>query len=82
LSDGTLRAFAALVAIFQTLPPFGSPSLIGIEEPETALHPAALRALLDAFDEATLHTIRAGKNGGGDPWQTDGDVWVCILILR
>lgn len=56
MSDGTLRAFAALVAAFQRLPPHGYPSLVDIEEPETALHPAAMRALVDALDEATLRT--------------------------
>ena len=56
MSDGTLRAFAALMAAFQTIAPYGSPSLVAIEEPETALHPAAMRALVAAFDEATLRT--------------------------
>jgi predicted ATPase len=56
MSDGTLRAFAALVAAFQMALPHGYPSLIGIEEPETSLHPAAMRALVDALDEATLRT--------------------------
>lgn len=56
MSDGTLRAFAALVAAFQLALPHGSPSVVGIEEPETALHPAAMRALVDALDEATLRT--------------------------
>ena len=56
MSDGTLRAFAALVAVFQQAPPHGSPSLVAIEEPETALHPAAMRALVAALDEATLRT--------------------------
>ncbi len=56
MSDGTLRAFAAVMAAFQTIAPYGSPSLVAIEEPETALHPAAMRALVAAFDEATLRT--------------------------
>jgi predicted ATPase len=55
-SDGTLRAFGALMAAFQQAPPHGSPSLVAIEEPETALHPAAMRALVAALDEATLRT--------------------------
>lgn len=55
MSDGTLRALASLVAAFQIHLPFG-PSVVGIEEPETALHPAALRALVDALDDATQHT--------------------------
>lgn len=56
MSDGTLRALAALLAAFQIVLPYGHPSVIGIEEPETALHPAAMRALVDALDEATQHT--------------------------
>lgn len=55
MSDGTLRALAALVAAFQIYLPIG-PSVVGIEEPETSLHPAAMRALVDAMDEATART--------------------------
>jgi predicted ATPase len=56
MSDGTLRTFAALVAAFQIALPHGFPSLVAIEEPETSLHPGAMRALVDALDEATLQT--------------------------
>jgi predicted ATPase len=56
MSDGTLRALASLVAAFQVVLPYGYPSLIAIEEPETSLHPAAMRALVDALDEATGRT--------------------------
>jgi predicted ATPase len=55
MSDGTLRALATLMAAFQIHLPTG-PSVIGIEEPETSLHPAAMRALVDAMDEATSRT--------------------------
>ena len=55
MSDGTLRALAALMAVYQADRPFG-PHLVGIEEPETALHPAAASALVGALDEATLST--------------------------
>lgn len=55
MSDGTLRSLAALVAVFQ-IQPQGHPSVVGIEEPETSLHPAALRALVDALDDATQRT--------------------------
>jgi predicted ATPase len=54
MSDGTLRVLAALTAVFQNVPPYGYPSVVGIEEPESALHPAAIRALVAALDEATL----------------------------
>lgn len=51
MSDGTLRALAVLTALFQ----FGerkTAPLIGIEEPETALHPAA-GLLLDCLREGS-----------------------------
>jgi predicted ATPase len=56
MSDGTLRTLAALVAAFQIVPPRRHPTLVAIEEPETSLHPVAMRALVDALDEATQHT--------------------------
>ena len=46
MSDGTLRALGILLAIHQrhaTPDGLRPPSLIGLEEPETALHPAAAR---------------------------------------
>jgi predicted ATPase len=52
MSDGTLRALGVLVALFQVNPDY-SPSLIGIEEPETALHPAASAALREALMRAS-----------------------------
>jgi predicted ATPase len=51
MSDGTLRALGVLLALLQN--GNGSPiPLVGIEEPETALHPAAAGALLDALRDA------------------------------
>jgi len=56
VSDGTLRVLGILVAIKQ-LATDGRPiRLVGIEEPETALHPAAAGALMDALREAATHT--------------------------
>lgn len=55
MSDGTLRALGILVALFQEgYDSSGSVVLVGIEEPETALHPAAVGALLDAMDETSM----------------------------
>jgi predicted ATPase len=48
MSDGTLRALGILTALLQDSP------LVGIEEPETALHPAAAGVLHDAIREASL----------------------------
>jgi predicted ATPase len=55
MSDGTLRALGALVAVAQAA---GRPALnlVGIEEPENALHPAAAGALMDALREAAVRT--------------------------
>ncbi|MFJ6623632.1 AAA family ATPase [Kitasatospora sp. NPDC091335] len=51
VSDGTLRALGVLVSLFagtgRTL------STVGIEEPESALHPAAAGVLLDALRDAS-----------------------------
>ncbi len=55
ISDGTLRALGVLTALFQG--EIGNlPSLIGIEEPETALHPAASAALREALVVASEQT--------------------------
>lgn len=52
LSDGTIRAMGILVSLLSAGPGAkDGPTLIGIEEPETALHPAAAGALMDALTE-------------------------------
>ena len=56
MSDGTLRALGALVAVMQLVKRTQPASLVGIEEPETALHPAAAGILMDALREAGTHT--------------------------
>ncbi len=56
MSDGTLRALGTLVAVAQLADREHRVRLVGIEEPETALHPAASGALMDALREATTHT--------------------------
>lgn len=57
MSDGTLRAFGILVALFQVDPSKpNTPPLIGLEEPEMALHPAASGILLAALREASAAT--------------------------
>jgi predicted ATPase len=56
MSDGTLRALGILVALFQSSPePESAPPLIGIEEPEVALHPFAAGVLRDSLREASRH---------------------------
>ena len=55
MSDGTLRALGVLTALFQGGRDH-APTVIGIEEPETALHPAASGALREALQRASEHT--------------------------
>jgi len=55
MSDGTIRAAAVLAALFQPESLDGRLPLIGIEEPEVALHPGAAGVLFDALTEATEH---------------------------
>lgn len=56
MSDGTMRSLAVLVAALQFLEIHDSSHAIGIEEPETAIHPAAMAVLLDALREASVNT--------------------------
>jgi predicted ATPase len=53
VSDGTIRAAGVLAALFQPDTLTGRISLVGIEEPEVALHPAAAGVLFDALTEAS-----------------------------
>ena len=55
MSDGTLRFVAALAAVAQPSALHDRIPLVGIEEPEIALHPAAAGVLFDAFTEASQH---------------------------
>lgn len=73
MSDGTLRALGVLVALFA--PGSSGYSPIGIEEPETALHPAAAGLLLEAIRSAgrdrqvlaTSHSPELLDSGALDP---------------
>jgi predicted ATPase len=57
MSDGTLRALAILVSLFQPGNDSGlAIPLVGIEEPEVALPPAAAGILLDILREASRRT--------------------------
>ena len=53
MSDGTLRALGCLVAISQLSMDDIPVRMVGIEEPETALHPAALINLINS----SLHKV-------------------------
>ena len=53
MSDGTLRALGILVALFQRNQKIEERvTLVGIEEPEIALHPGAVAVLLDGLRDA------------------------------
>jgi predicted ATPase len=57
MSYGTLRWLGTLVALYQGSMHGGSPvTLVGLEEPESAVHPGAATAILEAMDEASLTT--------------------------
>ena len=56
MSDGTLRVVGTLAAAFQFADRKTPGLLVGIEEPETSLHPAASGALMDALLEASTFT--------------------------
>jgi len=57
MSDGTLRTLGILVALFQGKKNNGTRArLVGIEEPEVALHPAAAGILRDALNDASKNT--------------------------
>jgi predicted ATPase len=55
MSDGTLRALGVMTALLQSNAEY-APTLVGIEEPETALHPAASAALREMLVEASRDT--------------------------
>ena len=67
MSDGTLRALAILVSLFQWTRG-GAPRvpLVGIEEPEAALHPYAAAVLLDSLHDASEHTQILVTSHSGD----------------
>lgn len=53
MSDGTLRALGVLVAAFQQPSASIDPTLVGIEEPEVVVHPAAAGVLREALRTAS-----------------------------
>lgn len=54
MSDGTLRSLGVLTALFQSNHhPTRRTSLVGIEEPESTIHPGAAAVLMDALMEAS-----------------------------
>lgn len=82
MSDGTVRALGVLTALFQQSSGFPT-SLVGIEEPETALHPAASAALRDAIRFSaesrqivlTSHSAELLDDGDITPEELRAVVW-------
>ncbi len=52
LSDGTLRIFGILLALYQ----IPAPPFLALEEPEQTVHPAILATLAESFREVSEHT--------------------------
>jgi predicted ATPase len=52
MSDGTLRAFGILLALYQA----DVPKLLVIEEPETSLHPMAVASVVETLRLQSKHT--------------------------
>jgi predicted ATPase len=76
MSDGTLRALGALTASRQNNGSQAS-SVVVIEEPETALHPGAVAALMDALHESSATTqilVTSHSPDVLDHVDIDGDV--------
>lgn len=55
MSDGTLRAVGVLVALFQHADNGDARQLVGVEEPEATLHPAAVEVLMEGLVDAADH---------------------------
>ena len=70
ISDGTLRALAVLVALFQTSERYPS-TLTGLEEPEAGLHPAAAAVLFDSLIEASHFGQVIVTSHSADPLDRD-----------
>ncbi|MCY4372479.1 MAG: AAA family ATPase [Spirochaetaceae bacterium] len=67
MSDGTLRVLATLVAMRQSgMIGWRAPSVVGLEEPETALHPAAAEALLEAMRGSSHRVQILATSHGAD----------------
>lgn len=84
MSYGTLRWLGVLVAIYQGLMSGGSPvTLVGIEEPESAVHPGAATAILEAMDEASLTTqVLATTHSATMLEHEDLDLDVLRVVVR
>ena len=71
-SDGTLRMVGVLVALYQSIGvESGNASLVGIEEPEGTLHPAAAGVLADVLHEASERVQVVVTSHSADLWDRE-----------
>jgi predicted ATPase len=81
MSDGTLRALGVLVSLLQSIEP-SRVSLVGIEEPEVALHPAAaaiLRDCLRGAGERTQVVVTSHSPDLLDDKELDPDLLLAVV---
>lgn len=38
--------------------------------------------LAERYVVPDFHKVRSGKNGGGDPWRTDGSLYVGVIVIK
>jgi hypothetical protein len=82
ISDGAFRTFGALVAVAQLANEATPVKLVGIEEPETALHPAASGALMDARREAAIHSQVVVTTQSADLLDENDPATDRLLVVR
>lgn len=81
MSEGTLRSLAVLVALFQNgMKPTNA--LVGLEEPETALHPAAAGVLFGALHEASANIQVVATTHSADLLDNEGVETEAILAVE
>ncbi len=89
MSDGTLRTVGLLVALFQN---DGEPqslsqqigterSLVGVEEPELALHPAAAAVIVDALRDAAARRQVIVTSHSADMLDEEEIDGACVLAV-
>jgi predicted ATPase len=83
MSDGTLRALGVLTALFQSTTSSGRRvPLVGIEEPELAVHPGAAGVLRDALKTASASTQVIVTSHSPDLLDDKnvGDDWILSVV--
>ncbi|GII85711.1 chromosome segregation protein SMC [Sphaerisporangium siamense] len=82
ISVGTLHAAGVLAALFQPAVLDRRAKLIAIEEPETALHPAAAGALFDALTEAGERVQVVTTTQSADLLDRDDIDPSCVRVVK